>query len=323
MAREIEDAVVVITGASSGIGRAAAQAFAERRARLVLASRDGEGLGEVVRACERHGGAAEAFPTDVRDESRVEALAARAVELHGQIDVWVNNAAVTLFGRFEETPSDAYRQVFETNLFGYVHGLRSALRRFREQGSGVAVNVLSAVADAPQPYTSAYVSTKYALRGLLECLRMELALDEDHDIHLCAVLPPSVDTPLFQHAANYTGRAVKPMDPVLPVERVADAIVDAARKPRREVRVGAPAYAMKALKSVAPGTFERVMARQVDREHLKDEAAAPSEGNLYSPHPDENAVSGGWRADGGSSKRKIAAAAAVALAVPAILWAAR
>lgn len=325
MARDLEDGVVVITGASSGIGRASAFAFAERGARLVLAARDETELRKVARACDRHGSMAVAVPTDVRDEEEVEALARRAAGVAGRIDVWVNNAAVTLFGRFEETPSDVYRQVFETNLFGYIHGLRSALRRFREQGSGVAVNVLSAAADAPQPYTSAYVSSKYALRGLVGSLRMELSLDGEHDIHLCSVLPPSVDTPLFQHAANYTGRGVKPMDPVYAPERVAEAIVDLAREPRREVRVGAASYGQKAFRAVAPGAFERVMARQVNRDHLTEASAAPSKGNVFEAHPEANELRGGWRSNGSSSTftGRIAVAAAVALAVPALIWATR
>ncbi|HET6518579.1 MAG TPA: SDR family NAD(P)-dependent oxidoreductase, partial [Geminicoccaceae bacterium] len=121
-----------------------------------------------------------------------------------RIDVWVNNAAVTLFGRLEETPPEVFDRVIRTNLFGYIYGARAVVPYFREQGSGTLTNVSSIVAYAGQPYTSAYVMTKAAIRVFGECLRQEL-LDAP-DIHVCTVLPASSDTPLFQHGANYTGR---------------------------------------------------------------------------------------------------------------------
>lgn len=323
MARKLEDTVVVITGASSGIGRATALAFAEKGNWVVLAARDEAALEEVAQDCEDRGGTAMVVPTDVRDEGQVQELARQAIEFYGRIDVWVNNAAVTLFGRFEETPSDVYRQVFETNLFGYIHGMRSVLPHFREQGHGTLINVASVVSNAPQPYTSAYVASKYAIKGLTDSLRMELALDDGHDIHLCTVKPASIDTPLFQHAANYTGRAVKALDPTYSAERVAKAIVGVAKRPRREVTVGGAGLAMKGFKRLAPKAYERKMAKQIDQDHLKDEPAEPSEGNLFNPMPEENRVSGGWQSNG-RSKTKTAALAAAALAIPAaLLWAAR
>src|SRR5205814_6243190 len=147
--------------------------------------------------------------------------------------VLVNTAAVTLFGRLEETPSEPYRRVIETNLFGYVHGSRAVLPYFREQGSGVLINVASVVGKLGQPYTSAYVASKFGIVGLSECLRQELR--DAKDIHVCTILAPSTDTPLFQQAANYTGRAVKPLSPLHEPEEVAQTIVHCAERPQREV----------------------------------------------------------------------------------------
>jgi short-subunit dehydrogenase len=287
MPRAIEDSVVVITGASSAIGRAAALEFARRGAAVVLAARRESALRDVARACEEEGGPALAVPTDVTNEEAVQALAQRAIETLGRIDVWVNNAAVTLFGRIEETPIEPYRRVVETDLFGYVHGARTAIPYFREQGSGVLINVSSVVGKVGQPYTSAYVATKFAILGLSECLRQEL-LDVP-DIHVCAIMPPSVDTPIFQHAANYTGRAIQPMPPVYDAHQVAQAIVDAAESPQREIVIGGVGHqGLLLMHALAPGYTERWMARKVEWQHLKDRPTEPGEGNLFEPMPRES-----------------------------------
>jgi short-subunit dehydrogenase len=321
MANKLRDSVVVVTGASSGIGRAAALAFADEGAVLVLAARRDVALRDVARECEARGARALVVPTDVTDEGAVHELSRRAVDELGRIDVWVNNAAVSAFGRFEETPSDVFRRVLETNLFGYVYGTRAVLPVFREQGSGVLVMVDSVVASAPQPYTTAYVASKYAIRGFAECLRMELSLDEAPDIQVCTVMPASIDTPLFQHAANFTGRQVKAMEPVTPPEKVAEAIVSVAKRPRREVLVGKGARMTTSHHAMAPGMYEKAAARQIDRDHLRDRPADRSWGNLWEPMPEYAEVSGGWREPSqGNGALGKAALAAVAVAVPALIW---
>ena len=294
MTRKLRDSVVVITGASSGIGRAAALAFAREGATLVLGARRGEQLEQVAEECRTMGVLALAVPVDVTDEAAVQHLAQQAIESYGRLDVWINNAAVSLFGRIEEVPMDQYRRVVETNLFGYVHGARAAIPHFRKQRSGVLINNSSVFGTMGAPYLSAYVSTKFAIRGLSESLRQEL-LDVP-GIHVCTVMPASIDTPIFNQAANYTGRAIQPLKPILPAEDVAQAMVHLARSPQRELIVGTAGRMQKLVHSFIPRTAEKLNARQVDHDHFQDgRPADPSPGNLYEPMPQWGTISGGWR----------------------------
>ena len=298
-ARDLSSSVVVITGASSGIGRAAALAFAEAGASLVLAARREEPLRDATRECEERGGHALAVPTDIRDEAAVARLADAAVERFGRLDVWVNNAAVTLFGRFEETPADLWREVIEVNLFGYVNGARAAMPHLRRDGGGTLVNVGSVNSRLGAPYVSAYVTSKFALRGFGECLRDEL---RGEGIDVCTVMPASIDTPLFQHAANFTGRAAKPLRPVIRPERVAAAVVRCAKRPRRELIVGASGRQLVLMHALAPALFERFMTRNVEREHFREESLGPTEGNLRAPMPEWTGVTGDWKEGDASPK---------------------
>ena len=324
MPRNLRDAVVVITGGSSGIGRATARAFAERGATVVVAARREQALREVAAECERLAGRALAVPTDVTDEAAVQSLARRAVESFGRIDVWVNNAAVTVFGRFEQTPLEAYRRVIETNLFGYIYGARAALPIFREQGSGVLINNASMVANVPQPYASAYVISKHGVRALGMSLRQELALDGAKDIHVCTVMPATIDTPFFQHGGNYTGRAAKAMPPVYPAERVAETIVRFAERPGREAFVGNSGRLLNLQQTLAPGLTERLMATMVDRQHLyQDRPAPPTPGNIFEPMSEGTGVSGGWKANGAPTPtpaRRVAAGVAATVPAMAAWW---
>lgn len=316
--KKLRDSVVVITGASSGIGRATAHAFAKKGATLVLAARRKEALDETLLECEQLGGRGIVVPTDVSDSSQMDLLADVAVDTYEKIDIWVNNAAVSLFGRFEETPREDFEQVLNTNLLGTVNGSRAAIRQFREQGQGGLINVSSMVGHAGQPYTSAYVTSKWAIRGLTECLRMELA--DAPKIHASAVLPASIDTPLFQQAANYTGRPTKAMTPVYPPEQVANAIVKVSCSPRREVIVGGAGRMMALVRNLQPSLGERMMRSQVENDHFAQGLPVETNpGNLFEPTSDKGAVRGGWIEREHSGRRMPAAGAmlgAAALAVP-------
>jgi short-subunit dehydrogenase len=321
MPQPLQDAVVVITGASSGIGRSAARMFAARGSTVVLAARREEALEEVARECRNAGANALVVPTDVAHEDQVKALAERTLEQFGRIDVWVNNAAVAMFGRFEEMPAEVYDGVIQTNLFGYIYGARAALPIFREQGHGVLINNGSMVSYVGQPYTSAYVTSKHAIRGLSECLRMELI--DARDIHVATVLPATIDTPLFHHAANYTGRAPRGMEPVYPAELVAATIVRLAEKPMREAYVGNSGRVLAKLHAIAPGLTERLMGRMVERKHLQDHPAPPTAGNVLQPMAEWTGISGNWRdepPDTGRGKAGMALVVLAALPAAYLVW---
>jgi NAD(P)-dependent dehydrogenase (short-subunit alcohol dehydrogenase family) len=309
LVRKLRDSAVVVTGAASGIGLATSYALANKGASLILAGRQEEALNAVAAECRERGVQAVAAPTDVTDEEQVQVLARRAAEAFGRVDLWVNNAAVTAFGAVGEVPMRVFRRVIETNLYGYLHGIRAALPLMREQGAGIIVNVLSGAVFAPQPYTAAYVASKHAIKALTDCLRLELLLADAGDIHICNVYPASVDTPLFQRGANYAGRAAKPMPPVHEPEEIAAAIVAVAERPRRAVYVGVPRHGIGLAGALMPDLLDRKLAHGVDRGHFQDRLAMPSEGNLFAPLGTRPELRGGW---GGAPSRLPSPAALLA-----------
>jgi len=310
--RALADSVVVVTGASSGIGRASALAFAERGARVVVAARREEALRGLASEC----GDALAVPTDVTDEAAVQELARRAVETYGRIDVWFNNAGVYLLGRFEDTPPEAFRQVVETNFFGAVHGARAALPRFRSQGNGTLINTASILGRVAGPYLSAYSASKFAIRGLTGALRQELR--GAGDIHACAVLPAPIDTPLFRHTANYTGRAVKPPRPVYDADQVARAVVSLAERPRKEVIVGGSGRMLAVQQRLSLRLGEWGSAVYIEADTFADGSAPPTDGNLYAPVRGRETVGDGWRSN--VVLRSAPALLAAALPAAGLIW---
>jgi short-subunit dehydrogenase len=299
--------VVVITGASSGIGRATAHAFARKGAALVLAARREGVLERTAEECRRLGADVLALALDVTDEQAVRDLAAAAVERFGRIDVWVNNASVGLWGRLEEIPMKDVRRLVDVNLFGYVHGARAVLPVFRAQRSGVLVNVGSIASRVGMPYAGPYVMSKHAVRGLGAVLRQELRADRVKGVHVSTVMPATVDTPFFEHSGNYAGRAVKAMPPVYTPERVARAIVRCSRVPRREVFVGNMARATAQQHKLLPGTTERVAAVMAKRQlFFRHRVQPPTPGNLYQPFSDGDGVHGRWHGRRRTAVRRLA-----------------
>jgi short-subunit dehydrogenase len=304
---DLAGAAVVLTGASSGIGRAAAVRFAKQGADLVLAARGGDSLDAVAEQCRRLGVRALAVPTDVADSDQVEALAERAVSELGRIDVWVNDAAVMAYGAIGDVPFDVQRRIIETNLLGTMCGARAALPVLKKQGRGVIINVASLYAKMTSPYVSAYATSKFGVLGFSEVLRQELK--SDRRIHVCTVMPGSIDTPIFRHAANYTGREIRPVPPVASPERVARAIVRCAEHPRREVTVGQLHHLASWGHALFPRTYSELAPKAMRFVAIGNEPSPYDDGNVFTPQPELDAVRGGWR-----NRPARAAVATVALA---------
>jgi NAD(P)-dependent dehydrogenase (short-subunit alcohol dehydrogenase family) len=288
--RSLERKVVVVTGASSGLGRAAAVEFARHGAVLVLAARRLDALEETARLCRARGSSAISVVTDVTIEADVRRLAERALELTGDIDVWVNNAGVSSFGLLDETPFEPHRRVFETNVFGAMFGARAVLPTFRRQRRGVLINVGSILSKVGQPFVPSYVISKFALRGLTEALRAELA--NYPEIHVCTLLPYAMNTQHFETGANFTGRAAFALPPAPSPESAARALVALARHPRRERHVPRVAQLGLALHQLFPRTIERAVHRIVANWHFGRSTEYDERGNLWQPSSEPAKVRG-------------------------------
>lgn len=292
MRRRLKNRSVVITGASSGIGRATALELAKQGAWLTLIARREEPLETLREEVERLGGRALVHRCDVTDPEALKDAARDANATYGGIDAWVNNAGVFVIGELEQTPNDVFHRAMEVNFHGYVYGAKAVLPFFRARKSGVLVNVGSIESRLTAPYATAYASTKFAVRGLTRSLRQELA---GSGISVCAVLPPATDTPLFEHTANFSGKKAKPPVPVVTPERVAAAIVRCIQKPRAEIVVGVQPKLMVMMDSALPRLGEKTMKKNVEHTHFTEEPAEATRGNVYEPMSEGDTVSGGLK----------------------------
>ncbi|OUM03818.1 SDR family oxidoreductase [Variovorax sp. JS1663] len=309
--------VVVLTGASSGIGRATALAFAGEGADLVLAAREREALDVVAAECSEAGARVLVQPTDVTDPAAVKQLADAALERFGQIDVWINNVGIGAIGLFDQTPIEAHRRVVEANLLGHMHGAHAVLPHFRARGCGTLINMISVGGWIPAPYAAAYSASKFGLRGFSEALRAELA--GLPDVHVCEVYPTFVDTPGVTHGANYSDHRLCPPPGLVDPRRVAQVLLSLARRPRRTAYVGIGARSGIWAHAVAPNLMARGMMWLTERSLARAEPRPHTDGNLFLPSTG-HAIDGGF----GSSKlagrpSAVAGMAATALGAAALV----
>ncbi|WP_430781632.1 SDR family NAD(P)-dependent oxidoreductase [Actinoplanes sp. G11-F43] len=287
-----EDRVVLVTGASSGIGRATALAFAGRGTSLVLASRSAPALAAVERDCVSRGARVLTVPTDIADPAAVDRLAGSAVERFGRIDVWVEAVAVGVAGPLTSAPVDEIRRLVDVNVFGTTLCARAAMTVFRKQDHGTLIIVGSLLSIFPNPMIPLYSMAKFAVRGLALNLRQEVA---GHPrIRVGLVLPGPVDTPFFVRAANHTGRELRAIPPAYAPERLAATIVASARHPRRQATAGVVGHLALAAYRIAPHLTETVVARWSATLLTRSAPAVDGPGALFEP-PSAGRVHGGYR----------------------------
>ncbi len=285
---------VVITGASSGVGRATALEFARQGARIGLIARGPDGLEGAKREIESVGGEALMIQCDVSDSVAVEVAADRVEALIGPIDVWVNNAMVSVFSPVAQMTADEYRRVTEVNYLGTVHGTLAALRRMSRRNRGTIVQVGSALAYRSIPLQSAYCASKHAIAGFTDSLRCELFHDRSQ-VRLTMVDLPALNTPQFDTARSRMAKKAQPVPPIYQPEVAARAIVYAAHHHRRQWFVGAPTVAAIFGQSLIPGLLDRYLGKTGYQAQLRDEPEVSGRpDNLFEPIPGDRGAHGSF-----------------------------
>jgi NAD(P)-dependent dehydrogenase (short-subunit alcohol dehydrogenase family) len=322
--------VVVITGASAGIGRAAALAFARAGAAVALVARSKDGLQGAMNDIQAIGGTAIALPADVADPAQIDAVAERVEQVLGPIDVWVNNAMVTVFSWAKDMTAEEYRRVTEVTYLGTVHGTLSALKVMRPRQCGTIIQVGSALAYRGIPLQSAYCAAKFAIRGFTDSLRTEL-LHENLPIHLTMVQLAAFNTPQFDWARNHMGRPAQPLPPIFQPELAARAIVWSANHKRREIYVGFPALKTILGNKFFPHLADKMAARQGVDGQQDDPTASkntmadnlfttPTRGHRTHGRFDKEARTNSWQFMASIHRNKLVLIVAVLVFILMALW---
>lgn len=278
--KPIDQQVIVITGASSGIGLATAEAAAKKGAKLVLAARSVETLKGIVARIEAAGGEAMSANVDVTDRNQLIALAEAAISRFGRIDTWINNAGLAIYGRLDEVSEADSRRLFDVNFWAVVNGSLIALSYLKTSG-GALINVGSEVSEAVVPLLGMYSASKHAVKGFTDTLRIETQLDK-LPVAITLIQPTAVDTPFPQHARNYMDKEPALPAPRIDPEQVAEAIVKAATHETRDLKVGVMATVSTTVAKLAPTLGDKLSAMQVGRLQSDEPPQAP-EGTLYKP----------------------------------------
>lgn len=321
--------VVVITGASAGVGRATVRAFARHGADIGLLARGVEGLEAARREVEAEGGRALVLPADVADAGQVEAAAERVERELGPIDVWVNNAMVSVFSPVKELQAEEVKRVTEVTYLGVVYGTLAALKRMLPRDRGAIVQVGSALAYRGIPLQAAYCGAKHAIQGFTESLRCEL-LHDGSRVHVAMVQLPAMNTPQFDWVKSRLPREPQPVPPIYEPEIAADAILWAAMHRRRELSVGAPTVAAIVGNKIASGLFDRYLARTgYDSQQTDQPADRDRPDNLWAPLPGDHGAHGRFASRSTTSSPQAwvnehrAIALGLAVGGAAVLWSAR
>ena len=277
--KPLSEQVVVITGASSGIGLATALEAAKRGAKVVLASRSERTLRDICDRIQAAGGDAVAVVADVAHREALERVAEAAVAQFGRIDTWVNNAGVSAYARLDQIEERDARRIFDVNFWGVVHGSMVALPYLKRQG-GALINVGSEVSEAVAPLQGIYSASKHAVKGYTDALRVELMAEEQDLVSVTLIQPTAVDTPFPHHARNYMSDEPKLPSPMIDPEDVAEAILKAAQHEERDVKVGTMSVLKTATAKFAPGLGDKMSTKMIEQQQT-DEPPRDPQGTLY------------------------------------------
>jgi short-subunit dehydrogenase len=291
MPRPLSEQVIVVTGASSGIGRETAQQLARHGASLVLVARNEAALRETAAEVEALGGRALVAPADVSEAEQLQRVADQAASHFGRIDTWVNGAAVSTYGTVEQTTVEEIRRIIEVDLLGTIYGIKAALPYLRRTG-GTLINISSVTGERGVPLLATYSAAKHGIVGFCEALRVEL----DHEragVSVTTILPYGINTPFFNHARSKLGVLPRPTPPAYEPAAVAEAIVWAAEHPTREIVVGGAGKCVVLLQRLSPALLDRLMtigglAFKMQRSSRPDDGVD----NLFAPAPGAYAVRG-------------------------------
>jgi short-subunit dehydrogenase len=277
--KQVKDQVIVITGASSGIGLATAREAASRGARVVLNSRDPVDLSRAIAEIREEGGEAVMHVGDVADRAAMESLADTAIAAFRRIDTWINNAGVSIYGEIREVTLEDARRLFDTNYWGVVNGSLVAVDHLSTFG-GALINVGSVLSETGYPLQGHYSASKHAVKGFTDSLRLELE-KKDLPIAVTLIQPAAIDTPYPEHARNYLPNEPKHQAPVYNPDVVADAILACAEKPRRNLRVGGASKMYTSVEKVAPGIADRMKMSAFEAQ--QSGVPGHGQGALYAP----------------------------------------
>ena len=279
--RPLAEQIIVLTGASSGIGLCTAQLAAERGARLVLVARSGDVLEQLVAEIAANGGTAIAAIADVADRAQMDEVARIAIAEFGRIDTWINNAGVSVYGRLDQVMDEDHRKIFETNFWGVVNGSLAALPYLQLEG-GALINLGSEVSEAVVPLQGMYSASKHAVKGFTDALRVEVELNDARGVSVTLIQPTAVNTPFPHNARNYLDQEPKLPDPMIDPQQVAESILKAATEGGRDVKVGAMSTFNTAIAKMVPWLGDWMSSRQTERQESPEKPRRP-EGTLYEP----------------------------------------
>lgn len=292
MKAKLKGKTIVITGASSGIGKAIALTLAKEGVNLVLAARREALLQELASECESLGSNAIAIRADVTLYPHVENLVNEAIEFFGGIDVWINNAAVGAVGKFDEVPLEIHENVIKTDLIAYLYGAYAVLPYFKEQKKGMIMNMISMGGFVPDPFAVGYSTSKFGLRGFSGALRGELV--EYPEIHVCDISPAFIDTPGLSHAGNFSGKKLKPIPPVFDPFKVAMKVKRVIERPRSRSMVGFSAWGARFFHNIAPDLVVNTFSKMILKYWKTAQKAEITEGSIKTPVFKGNHAHGGY-----------------------------